>query len=49
MGRVGAFLIILAAATAIGACENTIRGAGQDIEETAEATGEAVTDVADED
>lgn len=35
-------LTLLAMGTALAACENTIRGIGEDAEETGEAVGDAV-------
>jgi len=37
---------LLVAAVALGACENTIRGAGQDVKETANAVEGAAQNVA---
>lgn len=38
--------IALSAMLALAACANTIRGAGQDIENTADAVGDSARDIA---
>jgi predicted small secreted protein len=36
------FLLLFAACLGLGACEHTIRGAGQDVKETGQAVEDAV-------
>lgn len=38
--------LALSAMLALSACANTVRGAGQDITNTADAVGDTVTDIA---
>lgn len=45
--RRSAFIVLLIASGAgLAACENTIRGAGKDIDQTADAVGDATEEVA---
>lgn len=46
MTRLLAGTLLIIGAVALTSCENTIRGAGQDIDETVDATGDAINDVA---
>ena len=39
------FLVLAASGFGLAACENTIRGAGKDIDQTADAVGDAAEDV----
>lgn len=36
------FAVLVATAVSLAACENTIRGAGKDVDETAHAVGDVV-------
>ena len=42
MRKLSALALVFAAALTLAACENTIRGAGQDVGDTVDATGDAV-------
>lgn len=44
--RLAPIVVALAAALLVSACANTIRGAGRDISNTADATKDAASDVA---
>ncbi len=44
--RILAAAICLSAALSLAACANTIRGAGKDIAAAADATGDAIEDIA---
>lgn len=46
MNRFTPMILILAAALTLAACGNTIRGAGRDIGNTVDATGQAAEDIA---
>lgn len=46
MPRIAPLALLLAAALALTACGNTIRGAGRDVANTVDATGDAAADVA---
>ena len=45
MARIAKTILILAAVLSASACANTIRGAGKDIGQAADATGDAIEDI----
>lgn len=44
--RITTLAVLLSSTLLVGACANTVAGVGQDVENTVDATGNAVSDVA---